>query len=45
MGILQEAQKTGFLASTENWNLLSRSKEAQWNAAIREYEERESGCC
>jgi hypothetical protein len=38
-------KKTGFLASTKNWNLLSRSRQAQWNAAIREYEERESDCC
>jgi hypothetical protein len=40
--IIYAYKKTGLIVSTKNWKHMSRSKRARWNAAIREYEERET---
>ncbi len=36
-------RKTGLIVTEQNWGLLSKEQQQQWEAAITEYEERLSG--
>ncbi len=36
-------RKTGLIVTEENWGLLSKEQQQEWEAAIAEYEERLSG--
>ncbi len=36
-------RKTGLIVTEQNWGLLSKEQQQEWEAAIAEYEERLSG--